>query len=182
MEREVAAMATRLESSVGLKRKEHVWDYMVEFADDFRDVEIKGGMVAVDICDHGMEKTKDGKGSGDIELPKTKGSEAESGSKTKGGEAESGSKEEGSSTTAKPAGGRKRTKMVKYRMDKSLKPLFNKKPIPFDLSRHDETFAAALRDYLEFERSVLEQFETKGYAEYEREEEVTDDEEDPISV
>lgn len=172
MEREVAAMATRLESSVGLKRKVDVCHYMVEFADDFRDVDIKGGMVMVGIRDHGMEKTKDGKGSGHIELPKTKGGEAESGSKTKG---------EGSSTTAKPAGGRKRTKIVKYRMDKSLKPLFSKKPIPFDLSRHGEAFAAALRNYLELERSILEQFETKGYAEYEREE-VTDDEEDPISV
>nr|CAB3483732.1 unnamed protein product [Digitaria exilis] len=72
----------------------------------------------------------------------------------------------------------KRTKTVKVMVDKRLKPLLEENPTrPLDLKRPNPEVEASTQRMIEWEKDILKQFETKGYAVYEREVEVTDDDE-----
>ena len=66
-------------------------------------------------------------------------------------------------------------------MSRKLKHLFENRPTTANLKFSNERLTASLQKMINFEQGVLKQFETKGYALYEMDMEVAEDEdEDPL--
>ncbi|KAG2585561.1 hypothetical protein PVAP13_6KG398233 [Panicum virgatum] len=66
-------------------------------------------------------------------------------------------------------------------LSRKLKHLFENRPTTANLKFSNERLTASLQKMINFEQGVLKQFETKGYALYEMDMEVAEDEdEDPL--